>query len=112
MRWLLPNTNKIADMCEEILPIPEGTFPPKIEGAEEEIKTLSEAKAKEIYGEKLPEIVKKRMEKELNSIIKNGFSVMYIISQKLVCKIIRRWISCWFKGVGRFIFCCILNWNY
>ena len=83
---VVKNTNKIADMCEEILPIPEGTFPPKIEGAEEEIKTLSEAKAREIYGEELPEIVKKRMEKELNSIIKNGFSVMYIISQKLVSK--------------------------
>ena len=83
---VVTNTNKIADMCEEILPIPEGTFPPKIEGAEEEIKTLSEAKAREIYGEELPEIVKKRMEKELNSIIKNGFSVMYIISQKLVSK--------------------------
>ena len=55
---VVTNTNKIADMCEEILPIPEGTFPPKIEGAEEEIKTLSEAKAREIYGEELPEIVK------------------------------------------------------
>ncbi|MDQ2086902.1 PolC-type DNA polymerase III [Herbivorax sp. ANBcel31] len=83
---VIENTNKIADMCEEILPIPEGTFPPKIEGAEQEMRTLSEGKAKEIYGENLPKIVKDRMESELNSIIKNGFSVMYIISQKLVTK--------------------------
>jgi len=73
-------------MCEDILPIPEGTFPPKIEGAEEEIRMLAENKAREIYGDPLPEIVEKRMEKELNSIIKNGFSVMYIIAQKLVWK--------------------------
>ena len=82
---VVENTNKIADMCEAIIPIPDGTFPPQIEGAEEEIKTMAE-KAKEIYGEKLPEVVEKRMEKELNSIIKNGFSVMYIIAQKLVAK--------------------------
>ena len=83
---VVENTNKIADMCEAIIPIPDGTFPPQIEGAEEEIKTMAEKKAKEIYGEKLPEVVEKRMEKELNSIIKNGFSVMYIIAQKLVAK--------------------------
>jgi len=83
---VVENTNLIADMCEDIIPIPNGTFPPKIEGAEEEIRTLAEKRAKEIYGEKLPEVVEKRMEKELNSIIKNGFSVMYIIAQKLVQK--------------------------
>ncbi|MFZ5989840.1 MAG: PolC-type DNA polymerase III [Bacillota bacterium] len=83
---VVTNTNKIADMCEEILPIPDGTFPPRIDGAEEEIRSLAEGKAKEIYGEVLPELVEKRMEKELNSIIKNGFSVMYIIAQKLVWK--------------------------
>jgi len=80
---VVTNTNLIADMCEDILPIPEGTFPPKIEGAEEEIRMLAENKAREIYGDPLPEIVEKRMEKELNSIIKNGFSVMYIIAQNL-----------------------------
>ncbi|MCX7843548.1 MAG: PolC-type DNA polymerase III [Clostridia bacterium] len=83
---VITNTNKIADMTEEIAPVPSGTFPPKMEGAEEEIKRLAEDKAKEIYGDPLPEIVSKRLEKELNSIIKNGFSVMYLIAQKLVSK--------------------------
>ncbi|HHV29605.1 PolC-type DNA polymerase III [Acetivibrio mesophilus] len=83
---VVTNTNLIADQCEDIIPVPDGTFPPKIDGAEEEIKTLAQNKATEIYGETLPEIVEKRMEKELNSIIKNGFSVMYIIAQKLVWK--------------------------
>ena len=81
---VVTNTNKIADMIDDILPIPDGTYPPKIDGAEEEIKELTYKKAHEIYGEKLPIIVKERIEKELNSIIKNGFSVMYIIAQKLV----------------------------
>lgn len=83
---VVTNPNNIADMVEDIIPIPDGTFPPKIDGAEEEIKVLAENKAKEIYGDPLPEIVEKRLEKELNSIIKNGFSVMYIIAQKLVWK--------------------------
>jgi len=62
---VVTNTNLIADMCEDILPIPEGTFPPKIEGAEEEIRMLAENKAREIYGDPLPEIVEKRMERSL-----------------------------------------------
>ncbi len=84
---VVKNTKYIAELVEDgILPIPKGTFPPKIEGAEEEIKTLAEGKAYEIYGDPLPEIVRSRLDKELNSIIKNGFSVMYIIAQKLVWK--------------------------
>lgn len=83
---VVTNTNKIADMVDDIAPVPSGTFPPKMEGAEEEIQTLAENKAKEIYGDPLPETVFKRMEKELNSIIKNGFAVMYLIAQKLVSK--------------------------
>ncbi|MDK2798539.1 MAG: polymerase subunit alpha, Gram-positive type [Clostridiales bacterium] len=83
---VVENTNKIAQQIDHILPIPDETFPPEIEGAEEEIKTLSINKAVEIYGNPLPKIVQERMDKELNSIIKNGFSVMYIIAQKLVWK--------------------------
>ncbi|AZT90807.1 PolC-type DNA polymerase III [Caldicellulosiruptor changbaiensis] len=83
---VVENTNKIADMIEDVKPIPDETFPPKIEGAEEEIYNMTMKRAHEIYGEPLPEIVKQRLEKELNSIIKNGFAVMYLIAQKLVSK--------------------------
>jgi DNA polymerase-3 subunit alpha (Gram-positive type) len=83
---VVTNTNKISDMCEEICPISKEKCPPHIEGCEKEIEEIATKKAKELYGENLPKIVKERMEKELNSIIKNGFSVMYIIAQKLVQK--------------------------
>uniref|UniRef100_A0A7C5Z5D4 DNA polymerase III PolC-type n=1 Tax=Caldicellulosiruptor owensensis TaxID=55205 RepID=A0A7C5Z5D4_9FIRM len=83
---VVENTNKIADMIEDVKPIPDETFPPKIEGAEEEIYNMTMKKAHEIYGDPLPEIVRARLEKELNSIIKNGFAVMYLIAQKLVSK--------------------------
>ena len=83
---VVENTNLIADMTEEITPIPQGTYPPKIEGSEKEIEELAYQRAREIYGDPLPEIVSKRLEKELSSIIKHGFSVMYIIAQKLVKK--------------------------
>ncbi|MGE5329033.1 MAG: PolC-type DNA polymerase III [Deltaproteobacteria bacterium] len=83
---VVESTNLIADMVEEIIPIPQKTFPPKIEGAERDVENLSLNKAKLIYGDNLPEVTQKRLEKELNSIIKNGFSVMYMIAQKLVAK--------------------------
>lgn len=83
---VVTNPNKIADLVEDIVPIPQETCPPKIEGAEEEIETLAMTRAKQIYGDPLPKIVQERLDKELNSIIKNGFSVMYIIAQKLVSK--------------------------
>ncbi len=83
---VITNTNKINDMVDNIKPIPDGTFPPIIEGSEDELKAITYTKAYEIYGDVLPEIVKKRLERELNSIIKNGYAVMYIIAQKLVWK--------------------------
>ena len=83
---VVTNTNKIADMCERISPISPEKCPPYIPGCEETIKEIAYSKAHELYGEELPKIVEERLEKELNSIIKNGFSVMYIIAQKLVWK--------------------------
>lgn len=80
------NTNKIADMVGEVKPIPDETFTPKIEGAEDEIKDMVINKVHAIYGENIPEIVEKRMTKELNSIINNGYAVLYLIAQKLVAK--------------------------
>jgi DNA polymerase-3 subunit alpha (Gram-positive type) len=83
---VIDNTNLINDMVEELLPIPEGTYPPIIDGAEEELRKITYEKAIEVYGEPLPDIVEKRLERELGSIIKNGYAVMYIIAQKLVWK--------------------------
>ena len=80
------NTNKIADMIDEVKPIKDELYTPKIEGAEDEIRNMSYKMAKQIYGDSLPEIVEARLEKELNSIIGNGFSVIYLISHKLVKK--------------------------
>lgn len=83
---VVTNTNLIADEMEEIRPIPKDTYPPEMPGATEELTELSYGKAHELYGEKLPELVEKRMEKELVPITKYGFSVMYMIAQKLVTK--------------------------
>lgn len=83
---VVTNTNLIADMCDKISPISPEKCPPHIEGCEQEIKDIAYGKAHELYGEELPDIVQERLDKELNSIIQNGFSVMYIIAQKLVWK--------------------------
>ena len=83
---VVENTNKIADMCERISPISPEKCPPHIDHCEETIKEIAYSKAHELYGDPLPEIVQSRLDKELESIIKNGFSVMYIIAQKLVWK--------------------------
>ncbi len=83
---VVTNTNKIADMCEQISPISAEKCPPHIEGCEKQIEDIAMTRAKELYGDPLPQIVQERLDKELQSIIKNGFSVMYIIAQKLVWK--------------------------
>ena len=83
---VVTNTNKIADMCEKISPISPEKCPPHIDGCEQTIKDIAYSKAHELYGDPLPDLVQERLDKELNSIIKNGFSVMYIIAQKLVWK--------------------------
>lgn len=88
-RVVVENTNKIADQIEDIKPVPDGTFPPEIEGSDVELREMCYAKARRIYGENLPDIVEKRLEKELSSIIGNGYAVMYIIAQKLVTKSIQ-----------------------
>lgn len=83
---VVANTHKIADMVEVIKPIPDDTYPPVIEGSDVELREMCYAKAKRIYGDPMPKVVESRLDRELNSIIGNGYAVMYIISQKLVTK--------------------------
>ncbi len=83
---VITNTNKIADMCEKISPVRPDKCPPVIENSDQMLRDICYNKAHEIYGEHLPELVQERLERELNSIISNGYAVMYIIAQKLVWK--------------------------
>lgn len=83
---VVKNPNFINSKIDSLLPIPKGTFPPIIEGSEDDLRRLCFKKSHDIYGETLPEIVMARLEKELNSIISNGYAVMYIIAHKLVTK--------------------------
>lgn len=83
---VIRNPKKIVADLEDIRPIPPGTFPPKIEGSEDMLRETCFNKAHEIYGDPLPKIVKDRLDRELHSIISNGYAVLYIIAQKLVKK--------------------------
>ncbi len=83
---VITNANKIADMCEKIAPVRPDKCPPVIENSDQMLRDICHSKAHEMYGDKLPSIVEERLERELNSIISNGYAVMYIIAQKLVWK--------------------------
>ena len=83
---VIDNTRRIADMCERISPVRPDKRPPIIPDSDKTLRTICYNRAHEMYGENLPEIVTERLERELNSIISNGFAVMYIIAQKLVWK--------------------------
>lgn len=83
---VITNPNKIADMCEKIAPVRPDKCPPVIENSDQMLRDICYNRAHEIYGEELPSIVYERLERELNSIISNGYAVMYIIAQKLVWK--------------------------
>ncbi|WP_308534248.1 PolC-type DNA polymerase III [uncultured Peptoniphilus sp.] len=83
---VIENPKYINSLIDEIQPIPEGKYPPEIEGSDDDLRTITYKRAIEIYGDPLPEIVEKRLKRELDSIISNGYAVLYIIAQKLVKK--------------------------
>ncbi len=83
---VVENPHKVADMVDDVVPVKDKLYTPKMPGAEDEIRNRAMQRAYELYGNPLPEIVQKRLERELNSIIDNGYSVIYLIAQRLVAK--------------------------
>ncbi|MDD6647653.1 MAG: PolC-type DNA polymerase III [Firmicutes bacterium] len=83
---VIENTNRIADMIEPMMPVPDGKFPPKIDGAEDDLRRACEERATDMYGSPLPQEIRERLDKELNSIIDNGYAVMYRSAEMLVKK--------------------------
>ena len=86
---VIDNSLMIADSIEKLRPVPKGKFPPKIEGSEETLRKSCLEKAHQIYGNPLPERIATRLNKELDSIISNGYAVMYVAAQMLVNKSIK-----------------------
>ena len=83
--FVIDNPNKIADMIDDdVIPVPDGNYPPVIEGSDDLLRNICWENAHKLYGDPVPEVVEKRLDTELNSIINNGFSIMYISAQKLV----------------------------
>ncbi|MHB1126583.1 MAG: PolC-type DNA polymerase III [Bacillota bacterium] len=85
-RLVIDNPRTLVDLVEDIKPIPDTFHPPEIPGAEEQIRQMAEERAAQLYGEPLPQVVRERLEKELNAIISHGFAVLYLIAHKLVRK--------------------------
>ncbi len=83
---VITNTNRIADLCEEFQPVPSGKYPPKIDGADETLRETCYRNAVEMYGDPIPEVIRDRLDTELNAIISNGYAVMYVAAQMLVQK--------------------------
>lgn len=105
---VITNTNLIADEIERISPVSPDKCPPVIENSDEILRNICYEKAHDLYGENLPEIVVERLERELNSIISNGFAVMYIIAQKLVWKSVADGYLVGSRGQCRLILCGVL----
>lgn len=102
---VITNPNKIADMCEKIAPVRPDKCPPFIENSDQMLRDICYNKAHSMYGEELPPIVKERLDRELNSIISNGYAVMYIIAPEACMEVERGWLPCRFPWFGRFLFC-------
>ena len=83
---VIENTNLIADMIEPLMPVPKGKFPPKIDGAEDYLRKVCRERSTAMYGDPLPDVIQERLDKELNSIIDNGYAVMYRSAEILVQK--------------------------
>ena len=81
---VVTNTNKVADMIENIRPVPKGNFPPKIEGSAEDVERIARETAESLYGNPLPEEVEDRLQRELKSVIGNGYADLYNIARLLV----------------------------
>lgn len=85
-RIVVDDPARVAEQIEHLQPVPDGFFPPKIQGAEEEITALTWRKAHAVYGPYLPPLVEERIKRELDSIIGHGYSVLYLVAHKLVKK--------------------------